>query len=194
MCVGKALTGGDIRLARALPDAARRSTAGRAGAPSCTGHVHGRPLACAAPLRVSWLLTMGVPATRRAGDEPAEPPEPPVAGPSGPSRPSRPRPPGPPGRRSRHGPGTSMDKRGFCRRAGTGARVAAVADVRVLGAIGVVAARHPVDVAAATTAAVDRAFWRVRSGTYLHHAALCCSPTTRSRRSSARWSGAAQSS
>ena len=36
---------------------------------------------------------------------------------------------------------------------------AGVADVRVLGAIGVVELDHPVDIAAATAAAVDRGIW-----------------------------------
>jgi adenosylmethionine-8-amino-7-oxononanoate aminotransferase len=136
MCVGKALTGGCMTLAatlctRAVSDAVSRGEGG--------GLMHGptfmgNPLACAAALASLDLLLDG------DGDDGGG-----AAGASG--RPA--------GWRER----VAAIERGLREGLAPARELPGVADVRVLGAIGVVQLEREVDIAAATAAAVERGVW-----------------------------------
>src|SRR6185312_9816414 len=139
MCVGKALTGGYMTLAatlctRAVADAVSRGEGG--------GLMHGptfmaNPLACAVALASLDLLEGRGDADVGAGA---------VGGGGG-----------------NEGPGWQVRvaaiERGLREGLESARELPGVADVRVLGAIGVVQLDHDVDIAAATAAAVQRGVW-----------------------------------
>jgi adenosylmethionine-8-amino-7-oxononanoate aminotransferase len=136
MCVGKALTGGYMTLAatlctRAVADAVSRGEGG--------GLMHGptfmaNPLACAVALASLDLLEGRADADDGAGAIDGD---------------------GAPGWRARVG----AIERGLREGLEPARELPGVADVRVLGAIGVVQLQRDVDIAAATAAAVQRGVW-----------------------------------
>jgi adenosylmethionine-8-amino-7-oxononanoate aminotransferase len=136
MCVGKALTGGYMTLAatlctRAVADAVSRGEGG--------GLMHGptfmaNPLACAVALASLDLLEGQADTDDGAGAIDGD---------------------GAPGWRARVG----AIERGLREGLEPARELPGVADVRVLGAIGVVQLQRDVDIAAATAAAVQRGVW-----------------------------------
>jgi len=141
MCVGKALTGGYMTLAatlctRAVADAVSQGEGG--------GLMHGptfmaNPLACAVALASLELLEGRGDADGGAGDV------------------------GRGGGGGKEGPGwrvrVAAIERGLREGLEPARELPGVADVRVLGAIGVVQLEHDVDIEAATAAAVQRGVW-----------------------------------
>ncbi len=160
MCVGKALTGGYMTLAATLCTA---EVAGAISAGEGGGLMHGptymaNPLACATALASTGLLLDGY----GGGEDPWDP----CNGAEGGGEDPRDRAEGGGGPPGVGGPlGVSWRER--VRAIEQGLRVGlepawelpGVADVRVLGAIGVVQLEGEVDVAAATAAAVERGVW-----------------------------------
>jgi adenosylmethionine---8-amino-7-oxononanoate aminotransferase len=134
MCVGKALTGGYMTLAATLctSDAAQAISAGEGKALMHGPTYMANPLACAVALASLDLLAAGGADRKRvAGAAPAS------------------------GWREN----VSRIERGLRDGLAPAREMPGVADVRVLGAIGVVQMEHDVDVAAATVAALAQGVW-----------------------------------
>ncbi len=148
MCVGKALTGGYISLAATLctPEVAGAISSGEGG-----GLMHGptymaNPLACAVALASTGLLLDGYGADRLDGDGRLDGDD--EGGPPGAARPGA-------SWRER----VQAIERGLREGLQPAWELPGVADVRVLGAIGVVQLERDVDMATATAAAVQRGVW-----------------------------------
>ena len=152
MCVGKALTGGYLSLAAALctPEVAAGISRGELPVLAHRADIHGQPAGLRGREGASLDVLLGTEAAL-VGPVPRLVPAPPPD--------------------SRAPPALDLPPRGW-RAAGLGRSAArlraglppaadlpAVADVRVLGAIGVVQLDHDVDIAAATAAAVRAGVW-----------------------------------
>jgi adenosylmethionine---8-amino-7-oxononanoate aminotransferase len=154
MCVGKALTGGYVSLAATLctPQVAGAISGGEGG-----GLMHGptymaNPLACAVALASTGLLGAGYGESRQDGEARQDGDSrhdcDDVGGPTGGTRPGA-------SWRER----VKAIERDLCNGLEPARELPGVADVRVLGAIGVVQLERDVDMATATAAAVQRGVW-----------------------------------
>jgi len=140
MCVGKALTGGYMTLAATL---CTRRVADAVSDGEGGGLMHGptfmaNPLACAVALASLQLLERGSGAGKSGVDGPGGAAGEPSAG---------------------WREQVSSIERGLRDGLAPGHELPGVTDVRVLGAIGVVQLDHPVEMAAATAAAVSHGVW-----------------------------------
>ena len=135
MCVGKALTGGYLTLAATLctTEVAQAISAGEGGALMHGPTYMANPLACSVALASLDLLADG------DGDG-----RPPLA---------------PEGNSAGWRENVARIERGLHQGLAPARELPGVADVRVLGAIGVVQMEHEVDIVAATAAALDQGVW-----------------------------------